>query len=188
MIDTLARHMAALSEARRLTAMVLANNGAFTARQRAIANSDAAQIEALEAALTADHIYQAYRHLEAALAEIQPPGHPSGPPQPANLALGDRISLIGASAPVSLTQAAQIPDAAPPPGGAVSLAERLSRVLELTAMAEVPAAQPQAASVLYASQRDEARVSIVHCTGRMANAMPPGGMTGSHPEFVRLFR
>lgn len=65
MIDTLARHLAALSEARRLMGLVLANNPDFVAWQR---SAD----PAIEATLAGDRTFLAYRHLEAAVDLLRP--------------------------------------------------------------------------------------------------------------------
>lgn len=71
MIDTWARHVAALREARRLTAMILANNPAFAALHGRGASDDRTVAE-LQSALGGDRIYEAYGHLSAALALLEP--------------------------------------------------------------------------------------------------------------------
>ena len=95
MIDTLARHIAALSEARRLVAMVLANNGTFELWQRAVASGDAALAAQYETELSDDTAFQAYRQLGAALAEVQPMvTDPVAGEGRAPVGLGNRISLL----------------------------------------------------------------------------------------------
>ena len=91
MIDTLARHVAALSEARRLTGMILANNPAFVALQRLETGHDRSS---LEAELAGDRVYVAYRNLSAELAVLQPTAEYKSAP------LSLSIALIPKPAPV----------------------------------------------------------------------------------------
>lgn len=202
MIDTLARHMAALSEARRLAGMVLANNGTFGLWQRALAAGDAALAAQFETELGADKVFQAYQQLGAALAEIEP--RATGPGEVdagAPVGLGGKISLLRVVGPseavpcagcgdgtndpraccedpageglvVELDQSAMIAEA--------SLAARLNRVLEMTAMADTEAVVPA-----WAAQHDEARVAIVF------KDVPPVAVAAGEakrPGLVSLFR
>jgi hypothetical protein len=77
MIDTLSRHLAALSESRRLMAMVLANNKNFVefqkVDQRALMGPADPALAALRAALDDDPYYRAYCHLNYAIALLSPP-------------------------------------------------------------------------------------------------------------------
>ena len=91
MIDTLARHVAALSEARRLTGMILANNPAFVALQRLETGHDCSS---LEAELASDRVYVAYQNLSAELAVLQPAAQSNSTP------LSQSIALIPKPAPV----------------------------------------------------------------------------------------
>jgi hypothetical protein len=71
MIDSLARHIAALLEARRLVAMVLANNPAFGAHELAVANGLDDEARRLAGLLSADSVYLAYEQLGSALVQAQ---------------------------------------------------------------------------------------------------------------------
>jgi hypothetical protein len=87
MIDTLARHLAALSEARRLLSLVLANNPAFEAFKIEAAQAKAADpagkksgpaVEpAVGPGLSDDPYFAAYRHISAALALLEPRREPA---------------------------------------------------------------------------------------------------------------
>ncbi|MBX9926417.1 MAG: hypothetical protein K2Y05_08675 [Hyphomicrobiaceae bacterium] len=68
MIDTLARHLAALQEARRLLTLVLARNPSFAEWRERSAHA------ALESdpQLSNDRYYQAFRHVQAAIDLIEP--------------------------------------------------------------------------------------------------------------------
>jgi hypothetical protein len=83
MIDTLARHLAALSEARRLVRMVLVNNPAFVAYEQGIPD------ERTIAALGSDPNYAAFRHLNDAIAILTP--EPVLAVSEPGLTLSDRI-------------------------------------------------------------------------------------------------
>jgi len=192
MIDTLARHIAALREARRLTGMVLANNGSFVALQAAQAAGDTAQIAAIEATLATDMVYLAYRLLEGAIAEITPPAQPV----PAGTGLRDQISVIAGhvpeppSEPVQAMVAHAVPVAlvAPesnPLEAPISLGDRLNHVLELTAIADEPTMPP---STVYRAQSDEARVSIVYRQTPPTCGILARPASQDHPELIHLFR
>lgn len=207
MIDTLARHMAALSEARRLTGMVLANNGTFGLWQRAVGAGDGRLAAQYETELSGDKAYQAYHQLGLALAEVQPrataPGHvESG----AAVRLVSQISVL--SAVLSKRRQADAQPCGDCAGGMkddavccgdgaaqmepvaeldrvamdaeVSLGARLNRVLEMTAMAQTEAAAP-----VWAPQRDEARVAIVY---KEPPPAPLAAGEAQRPRLVCLFR
>jgi len=192
MIDTLARHIAALREARRLTGMVLANNGSFVALQAAQAAGDEAKIAEIEASLATDMVYLAFRLLEGAIAEITPPADPV----PASTCLLDRISVIAAQVPeppsgpdrAMIVQAAPLALVAPADtlnDAPISLGDRLQHVLELTAIAGEPTTPP---GTVYRAQHDEARVSIVYRQLQPACVIPARPPSQDHPELIHLFR
>lgn len=200
MIDTLARHVAALSEARRLTAMILINNGTFGLWRRSVADGDLALAGQYETELSGDKIFQAYRLLGAALAEVQPRSVAqvavNGP-----VRLAERISLLSVAAaveaepcvacangtkdaaaccgermdaePVAVIEAAAL-------SAETSLGARLNRVLELTAMADREAVAP-----VWTAQHDEARVSIVY---KDVPAAAAKAGEAKRPGLVSLFR
>lgn len=97
MIDTLARHLAALSEARRLMGLVLANNPDFVAWQR---SAD----PAIEATLAGDRTFVAYRHLEAAVDLLRPEPFVKGADvEGADPTVAARDMTAGDSTPVAPT-------------------------------------------------------------------------------------
>ena len=195
--------MAALSEARRLVAMVLANNGTFALWQQAVAAGDAALAAQYETELSDDKVFHAYRQLGAALAEVQPMVTKV---IDAGVGLADRISLLrvveavrqragvepcaecadgtgdaaaccgdGADAPQLVAEL----DAAAMTAE-ISLGARLNRVLEMTAMAHTEAVVP-----VWPAQRDEAQVAIVHMDAPPA---PLAAGEAKRPRLVWLFR
>lgn len=93
MIDTLARHLAALGEARRLVAMVLANNKAFTDLQLIKAGCDIEAEARAEAAIETDPVYLAYRQLGQAIADATP--HRLEPYLPTGLPAQTLTAAIG---------------------------------------------------------------------------------------------
>lgn len=163
MIDTWARHLAALREARRLTAMILANNPAFAALDGGVQRSGGAAAgdrTALESALENDSVYHAYGHLSAALALLEP-AHAS----PTGMTLADAVTLLPAPA-FGLNPSAGIP-------GAVAL---------------FAGHETSGGPERDASQRsfDEARVSII-CGERGAGSpsSPLLTSTGAVPGLMR---
>lgn len=160
-INTLARHIAALREAHRLTGLVLANNPAFAALQVARPAQDAVEVSRLEAVLQADHVYLAYRDLEAAIAEIQPPHAPDAGSD--SRSLPQQVSLIAPDTQPENREAEVRPAETEAPaksaaaGDEPTLAERLQKALDATAVAESPKLLLSQAAAL----RDEAKVSIV---------------------------
>lgn len=195
--------MAALSEARRLTGMVLANNGTFGLWQRAQAAGNAALAGQYETELWGDTVFQAYQQLGLALAEAQPTGVERVPGEGgAHVRLAERIALLPVGRRVEPVPCAACADGVTAAvvccgdrGGAaetvqaldvramgaeVSLGARLNRVLELTAMTETEVAVP-----VWAAQHDEARVSIVY------KDVPPAVVAAGEakrPRLVSLFR
>ena len=162
MIDTLARHLAALHEARRLVRMVLVNNPAFVALETVVATPDGPAA----AALTDDRYYQAFLHLNDAIGLLSP--EPGAEPAPADATLCERIVELAPAAPslhqqappahmqcVSLTCEQALP----------TLSERVRYVLE-----EQPAESPSL-------RRDEAHVAIVRHDKPQDSPqpLPPGG-------------
>lgn len=102
MIDTLARHVAAVSEARRLLAMVLANNPAFAAlaqldakRHEPSADPNASR-EPFEKALADDPYFKAYCHLTYAVDLLRPGCGVTSPASPA-LPISQQITALPAS-------------------------------------------------------------------------------------------
>ncbi len=69
MIDTLARHLAALQESRRLMVMVLARNPSFSAWRDRGASAEG---EADDPQLASDRYFQAYRHIQSAIDLLEP--------------------------------------------------------------------------------------------------------------------
>ena len=158
--------MAALSEARRLTGMVLANNGTFALWQSARAAGDEMIARQYETELSGDKAFQAYRQLGAALAEIEPKATVLADGEAGErVRLAERISLL----PVADADADAVVYCGDGAGEGVaefdatamaaeaSLGARLNKVLEMTAMADTQAVVP-----VWAVPRDEARVSIVY--------------------------
>lgn len=87
-IDNWPRHLAALREARRLTALVLANNPDFRALQGAGVAREPKAAE-LPAVQSTDRVHQAYDHLSAALALLEPPAC-----ETLSARLADQIALL----------------------------------------------------------------------------------------------
>lgn len=156
MIDTLARHLAALHEARRLVRMVLVNNPAFVAFEQMGATADGR----VDAALACDGYYAAFCHLNDAIALLSPELGPV--PTRADAALCERIVELKPAAPSQ-----HQPDAAPastrpkcgsPTGERAlsSLSERVRYVLE-----QPPDDGPPPLVLDHPVGRDEAKVAIV---------------------------
>lgn len=94
MIDTLARHLAALSEARRLLGLVLANNPAFASWREACATG-ATERGDLETRLSDDRNFVAFRHICEAIALLEPEKPDQGMPQSGSVApISERVTLL----------------------------------------------------------------------------------------------
>jgi hypothetical protein len=175
--------MAALSEARRLTGMVLANNGTFGLWQSARTAGDELIASQYETELSGDKVFQAYRQLGAALAEIEPRVTASDAGEGCVVVrLAERVSLLPVACCGDSTgdrEAVAAFDAAAMTAEA-SLGARLNKVLEMTAMADTQAVAP-----VWAVPRDEARVSIVYKDGP---GVPVTAGDAQRPGLVTLFR
>ena len=91
MIDTLARHLAAVSEARRLVRMVLDNNPAF----RAFDAGGGLPLAPVPGALAADRYFAAYCHLNDAIAALTLESEANAKAEPAQpLTLSEAITQI----------------------------------------------------------------------------------------------
>ena len=117
MIDTLARHFAAVAEARRLLAMVLANNPAFVklAGRDAIRHDPcSAGKQPMERALEDDPYFKAYCHLSYAMDVLKPvcAAAPSAAPRP-GIPISQQIVTLEPSCPVAGRVQAALP--LPPP-------------------------------------------------------------------------
>ena len=108
-IDTWARHRAALLEARRLTAMVLANHPAFVALSQSGAD-DVGVRTALETELADDPVYLAWLQLEVSITAV-----PS-----ANKRLALAVALIPGDAAVT-HEGAESPDVTDPDDSIVAM-------------------------------------------------------------------
>jgi hypothetical protein len=199
--------MAALSEARRLTGMVLANNGTFGLWQSALTAGDELIASQYETELSGDKVFQAYRQLGAALAEIEPRVTASDAGEGCVVVrLAERVSLLPVAgmgrfrsgvepcaacangSPNAVVccgdstgdrEAVAEFDAAAMTAEA-SLGARLNKVLEMTAMADTQVVAP-----VWAVPRDEARVSIVYKDGP---GVPVTACDAQRPGLVTLFR
>ncbi len=115
-IDSLARHVAALREAQRLTALVLANNPAFAALQTVDTSAEGTQTNRrseLESDLKCDPIYVAWHHLGQSLCAITPKQTLSSP---VDQTIAQQIVLISnpRPAPLELTPTANRQPRVPP--------------------------------------------------------------------------
>lgn len=151
LIDTPARHAAALKEARRLIALVLANNGAYRALQSCHPDRDRARMAQLAGELAADQIYRAFTALGEALAAMEPP--PVADADAAGRPLAERISLIPEPMPVALLLAEPLPEAVqngtPPAAGEAAREVAPIWLVQVRAGGRLPL-------------HDEAKVAIVH--------------------------
>ena len=149
MIDTLARHLAAVSEAQRLLRMVLANNPAF--REFAANGSSPSGRNATPRALDTDRYFKAYCLLNDAIAVLtaEPNSLPPGAaiPTPSTPPLSERINEI-------LPQAAPHHEPAPLPD--LDFVRQKLRVV-LNASPEAACAAPPP----WSPPLDEARVAII---------------------------
>lgn len=94
MIDTLARHLAALSEARRLLGLVLANNPAFASWREACATGATERGE-LETQLSDDRNFIAFRYICEAIALLEPEKPDEDISQSGSVApISDRVTLL----------------------------------------------------------------------------------------------
>lgn len=174
MIDTLQRHLAALSEARRLVHMVLVNNPSFVA----LAHPGAAPGEraAAEAALANDRYHAAYGRLNEAIALLTPEPEVATDAEPTTRRLADKIVALKPHLPAAAVRppaliapaAAPLPraqtatPAEPPPSRTASLEERVRYVLD------APAGDGAGANP-WPPGRDEAKVAIVFRDGPAVN-------------------
>lgn len=162
MIDTLARHLAAVSEARRLVRMVLDNNPAFRAFE-----ADGADLRAahLLGNLGADRYFSAYCHLNDAIAALTLENTALAEPAP-SLPLSERIAEItpATARPDSRCSALAQTSPAAAETAPATLQQRLRYVLDTPSEhAGVPSSWTQ--------PRDEARVAIVRHSE--PHALPP---------------
>lgn len=209
MIDTLARHIAALSEARRLVAMILTNNPAFKALLQAKAGQQIDVVAHLERVLATDKVYLAYCQLGEALADVQPVTEDSPCQQnPPPGTLADQVALLPLVMPV-VVEARPAPPCArsgrtasieaglggsrpSPPSGAAALGDRVREVLAATAMADGPPAKITAAlspGTLppRGVPRDEASVAIIRRDSQSPKS-PPSRATPSAGPGKPVFR
>ena len=159
MIDTLARHLAAISEARRLLRMVLGNNPAF----RAIADSDGALPPGtpVPSALGTDRYFAAYCHLTDALAALTIDPDGDGRATAKARPLAERIVEIKRASVPAVTPTPDAPD----PSHLTSLRQRLKYVLD------APPAGLQAVAPEWPGTLAESRVAIVR-SGEPHTATP----------------